>query len=361
MKVREFLRPLVRWSDERDGLIGCQVMAAVDQYLGRYYREDVERYETRAVEIELVNDLVNPDTGRKSPKWLHVSKLDGLALDRFSNTEVVVEHKTSSEDLSDSSPYWRRLRMDSQISKYLLSLRQSGHHDASEVLYDVIAKPTTKPKQVVKADVRKIAESGVYFGFHISQADLASIRKLYDDNHGSKGGFTGELKESSGLYINRLRRLMMSAPSEWFRRRKIIRSDAELEEYARELWHLAGEVRESRRAGIHPRNTTHCKAYNSTCEFFELCCGELQLDSDRFTRPDFVHAEIETRTGLGDGRGVLTNSRLVMFQSCRRKHFFRYEEGVKADRDSIALRWGDLLHKCLELVWGSYKGESNGG
>lgn len=51
------------------------------------------------------------------------------------------EYKTSSEDISPGSMYWRRLRMDIQISLYLIS---SG---AETIIYDVVRKPSIRQKK----------------------------------------------------------------------------------------------------------------------------------------------------------------------------------------------------------------------
>jgi len=356
----------------KDDTIGMQAAILVGEYVRHYFAADVERYrtETDGVELEVVSDVVNPKTGASSRTFFHASKLDALALDRFNRESVIVEHKSTSEDLAAWSPYWRKLAIDSQVSKYLLSMRQNGRPEIRTVLYDVVQKPTTKPKRVVAKDVRASAESGNYFGFPIPAGELVKLREAYEDGKGKKGGFTGKFDESLTLYGLRLRRLVMEDRASFFQRRTIVRSDEEMVDYARELWQLAGELREARKAEVAPRNTANCTQYGRLCEFFPLCTGELTADADRYELKSFVHSELDgeavrKRTKNG-GRDCLTNSRLTMFQSCRQREKLRYDDGLRqaGESDSPALQWGTLFHDLLETVWSSYvldERETNGG
>lgn len=360
LAIRRHLREAVDWLSTSEAVIGIQVGVMADAYVDHYFAADAERYETRGVELELVSPLRNPETGAASPLWRHASKLDGLAFDRWDSDEKIVEHKTTVDDLADWSPYWRKLRIDSQVSKYLLSLRQNGRLTIAAVLYDVVKKPTTKPKQVVKAEVRKMADSGFYHGFEVSEREIARVRDVYENAKGKSGGFTGKLAESLELYGLRLRRLFRDSRDDLFQRRTIVRTDDELEEYARELWQLAAELRVSRKSGIHPKNTTNCGAFGRLCEFFSLCVGENDEHSDRFERPAFVHSELESdevrSKAKNGGRNILTNSRLTTFQSCRQREFLRYDVGLReaGKPDSVALNWGSLFHELMEIVWLSY-------
>jgi hypothetical protein len=69
--------------------------------------------------------LINPATGRASQTRQLGGKLDVLVRDQDSRA-LIIEHKTSSEDLGPGSDYWRRLRMDPQISTYFVGARALG-------------------------------------------------------------------------------------------------------------------------------------------------------------------------------------------------------------------------------------------
>jgi hypothetical protein len=350
-------------------MLVVQVVVVVVEYVRHYWHADVERFNTQDVEGEIVCDVVNPATGRASPIFDHASKLDGLAFDRFAGEQIIIEHKSTTDGLEVWSPYWRKLVIDSQVSKYLLSVRQSGIHGIRRVLYDVVTKPGTKPKDITKSKVPAIAESGQYCGFNVTDATAAAVRAEYDANKGAKGGFTGKMRESLELYGLRLRRMIVDSPDDWFARKTITRTDDELKEYAGELWALARELREARAANVWPKNSTHCSAYGSLCEFFAVCCDEKDIEGDGFVVADWVHDELagdDARSAPKGGRDLLTNSRLTTLQSCKRRHLYRYEMGLRkeeaGDVSSVALFWGSLFHDLLEIVWNFYAkdGGNNG-
>jgi hypothetical protein len=365
----EAVRMRLRWNSFaslKEEATGVQAAILVTEYVRHYFAADLDRYETEAVELEVSNDLVNPETGAKSRTFFHSSKLDGLAYDRLQREKVIVEHKSTSESLDVWSPYWRKLTIDSQVSKYLLSMRQSGETEIRSVLYDVVCKPTTGPKRVIAKDVRASAESGAYFGFGIPAGELRELRQAYEDGKGSKGGFSGKFQESMVLYGLRLRRLVMDDRESFFSRKEIVRTDEELDEYAREIWQLGNELRLSRLSGVAPRNTSACSQYGRLCEFFPICTGEKSASDDSYEVMDFVHSEltdeeIKARSKTG-GRDCLTNSRLTMFQSCRQREKLRYEDGLRqaGETDSKALQWGTLFHDLLETVWSSYNLDAKG-
>jgi len=354
-------------TDDKRVLI-IQVGTIAAEYVRRYWDDDVDRYQTLDVEGEVVCDVVNPATGRASTIFDHASKLDGLAFDRYNREKVIIEHKSTGAGLDPASAYWRRLTIDGQVSKYLLALRQTGHDAIRSVCYDVVRKPTTNPKRISAAAAREIATNGRYAGFDVSESCHGFVRDAYERDQtvnagpGSRGGFKGKLTENLELYGLRLRRLIADDSGAWFARRTITRTDDELEEYARELWALARELRESRAAGVWPKNSQHCAAYGRTCEYLPVCCSERSVTDDAFASVDFVHSELSTDVATSaprGGRDLLTNSRLATLQSCKRRHYLRYELGVRpaAESDSVALFWGSLYHELMEIVWNAYKGD----
>ncbi len=351
---------------KKDPVVACQLAILSAEYVRHFWESDRERFETLAVEQEVLTDVVNPETGKPSRTWKHASKFDGLAFDRFEGSRVLVEHKSTTDGLEPWSPYWRRLAIDSQVSKYLLSASQADDSEpVRSVLYDVVKKPNTNPKQIAAKDVRGIAESGKYFGFDIRPAELARFREAYEAEKGERGGFKGKMVETLELYGLRLTHLIRSEPSAWFHRLTIVRTDEELLEYARELWQLGKEIRDSERSGIAPRNTSNCGSFGRLCEFFPICTGEKSADSDAFERVGFRHEELNSDAirSRGDGRDILTNSRLTMFQSCRQREKLRYRDGLRpvGGIDSAPLHWGSLWHDLLEIVWNSYRKENPNG
>jgi len=72
-------------------------------------------------------------------------KIDGLGV-LHDGRLALVEHKTSGEDISDTSDYWLRLRFNQQIYQYVLAACALGW-DVSHVIYDVARKPMIRVKQ----------------------------------------------------------------------------------------------------------------------------------------------------------------------------------------------------------------------
>jgi len=92
---------------------------------GYHVRWSAEVIETLGVEIEFRAPLINPESHAPSRTYELGGKIDALA--RLADGRVaVVEHKTSAEDISPGSDYWKRLRMDGQVSLYYEGARSLG-------------------------------------------------------------------------------------------------------------------------------------------------------------------------------------------------------------------------------------------
>lgn len=313
----------------------------------------------RTVELEQVNflPLINPETGAKSRTWSVATKPDGIATLGGKNDLSLLEHKTTAEDIADpAAPYWRRLAIDGQVSHYGLGELVNGRK-VNGTLYDVLRKATIRPKRIVKGSPKKTAEenfgtwqeietTGSYFGFLLNEYHEIDIEAARESGN-----------ETPALFELRLLHDVLSRPDRYYQRRNVPRLDDELAEYAAELWDMGKDMLTARTEGRHYRNTSHCNAYGSVCPYLSLCAGVDDDDSQNWRRLDVVHRELsEHAMPDGDGRAVLTNSRLNLFKSCRRKHYYRYELGIvpAADEEREALAFGTLIHKALEAWWGAF-------
>lgn len=72
-------------------------------------------------------------------------KIDGLAV-LHDGRLALVEHKTTSADISPESDYWIRLRSNQQINQYILAARALGW-DVATVIFDVTRKPSIRVRQ----------------------------------------------------------------------------------------------------------------------------------------------------------------------------------------------------------------------
>lgn len=249
------------------------------------------------VEHEFRNPIYNPDTEAEHPVFEGGGKMDGIL--EVKGVLKLLEHKTTSEAIDPAANYWDRLKLDNQISKYIINGRLRGI-DIQEILYDVIRKPTIKQTK----------------------------------------------KETEHDYFFRLQEDIAERPEFYYAQRSLARHDSELIEHMRDDWQLAEQISWHRQHKVWPRNPSACTMYGS-CEYFDLCTGALDVNGIHYKRVDTKHAELST---VADGdKELLTNSRSSCFRQCPKKHFLKYEEPVKrVGYDSYALYFGDLFHQALE-------------
>lgn len=306
-------------------------------YDARWQDQD---YRTVAVEQEFELPIYEMASGLEHDTFTVAGKIDVEAED--DGQRWIVDHKTTSMDIQDpNATFWRQLAIESQVDCYLLSQHLRGIH-VNGAIWDAIMKPGIRPKAVSKKDREELFSNNSYCGFDVSET-FTQLSLLPPH------------KETDELFEYRVARNCIDNPDRFFQRRTIFRMMHELEEYAGELWDLAQEVLHARETNRHTRNGGACMNYQTPCRFLGICSGYDNEDSDKWTRRKNVHEELETTTG--DGRDVLTNSRLACFLACRRKHHYAYELGlepVSAPRND-ALYFGNIFHEALEVWWGHYK------
>lgn len=327
---------------------GQQIIASKCRALMCGYHERWKDTGYQAVHIEkpLSSDLMNPATGAKSRSFQMAGVLDVIA--RHNNQSVLVDHKTTSMDVSPESSYWRQLAVEGQVNHYY-ALGWSNGVKFDSAIWDVVRKPTIRPKKLTKAERTAIVSSGVYFGVKVSDAERERLQT--------------EESESCLLYELRLAfDCTTERPDYYFARRAVPRVDHEILEYAGELWQHGQDMLQSRRNdGLPVRNSGACMLYGSPCSYLGICSGHDTPDSDRWQRKQFVHNELSGFNG--DGRDLLTNSRVRCWQTCRRKHFYQYELGIERqdEEEREALVFGHLFHLAQAAWWSFFLiGEEHG-
>ena len=160
-----------------------------------------------------------------------VGEFDGLTATQ------IVEHKTTSEDISPGSAYWRRVvNVDPQATTYLAAARALKLPQTS-VLWNVIRKPLLRLKNA----------------------------------------------ETEAQFFARLLEDMASKPDWYFQRATIVRLEHEHDAFVHDVesWSLAMDSSSHTRA---PRNPDACMKFGRECDFFGVCSGEISLSDDaRFT------------------------------------------------------------------------------
>lgn len=252
-----------------------------------------EPYEVLGVETEFYGPVRNPNTDKESRVWQLGGKLDVLLRDLRDGRKVFMEHKTSSEDIRQGTEYWRRLRMDGQISTYFEGSRALGH-DVQACIYDVVKKPAQRQSEVPLTD-----ESGVKIvvdgeGHRVRTKDGKKFRETAD----SKLGYVLRTRpETVEEYRARIGATVSEDLAAFFQRGEVVRLETEIHEGLLDTWVFAQLLRESIRLGRAPRNPDACVRFGRTCEFFDACTGAASInDPYRFRRETQMHPELAGAT-----------------------------------------------------------------
>lgn len=330
-----------------DALIAAKIWGLLQGYDARWSGVP---FTIQAVEALVSSDLWNPTTQAKSRSFRLAGKLDVRAV-APDGRKVIIDHKTCSEDISDpSAPYWRQLIVENQPRHYELLEWLNGRR-ADYALWDVVRKPAISPKKLTIADAKSAVATRRYFDHAMSDDDIISL--------GSDG------RETLRMYSARLAHDCTAERPEWyFQRRPIALLEADLLEHAEEVWSHGQDILAARRTNRWLKNPGACMQYGGPCKFLGICSGFDSPESDNWKRREWAHPELP-RFIDGNGRDVLTNTRIKSFLTCRKKHYYEYELGIERvdAEDREALVFGVLWHECLEAWWGAQitnEGESDG-
>jgi len=253
----------------RDDFDRARVFALLTGYDARWCDE---RWETLSVEVEFRAPLVNPETNAPSRTFDLGGKIDVIARNLDDGLTYVVEHKSTSEDISAGSQYWELLQLDAQVSTYYAGARALGHEPVG-VLYDVIAKPKIRPLEATPVESRKYLKK---------TGELYANQREYD--------------ESPQEFEQRLLEAVAAEPDRWFRRGVVVRLITEERESEFDRWQLARVLREGDLAKRWPRNPDACKRWGRVCDYFGVCTGRESLDDPAlFRHTDQVHEELSTQ------------------------------------------------------------------
>jgi len=245
-------------------------------------------YLVLAVEAEFRTPLINPATGRASQTRQLGGKLDVLVRDQDSRA-LIIEHKTSSEDLGPGSEYWRRLRMDPQISTYFVGARALGI-EPDACLYDVLGKPALRPSQVPVLDLDGVKIVLDSTGTRVRTKD----GKKWRESASSADGYVLQTREETvEEFRQRLCAHVSENPDRYFQRGEVVRLESDELDAAADAWATVRAMAEGKAAGRFPRNPDACIRYGRTCAYFDVCTGVASLsDPTRFRTAESAHEEL---------------------------------------------------------------------
>lgn len=235
-----------------DEYTAMTLKALFEGYRNRWEEYDRNTYETICTERAFKAPLMNPETGGISKTFHLAGKIDALAKEKATGKVVIVEHKTTGQDIGPGSDYWRKLPIDGQVSGYYVGA-EAIDYPASKCLYDVIRKPTIKPYKATPEDKRKYNKDG----------SLSKACREFD--------------ETPDEWYERLTADIASRPDYYYARIEISRSDNDLMEYLFDMWAVSREISDAQRMNRWSRNPQACSVFG-TCEYFGVCTGEQDID-----------------------------------------------------------------------------------
>jgi hypothetical protein len=230
-------------------------------------------YEILAIEQEFRAPLINPRTGHASKTYVVGGKIDAII--RMPNGDVwIVEHKSCGVECDFASPYWKKLRLDPQISTYFVGARALGY-DVKGAIYDVARKPSIRPYKATPEEDRKYTQP--------TKKDPVS--RLYANQR--------ERDETPEEFEARCLDAIRKEPDRFLVRGEIVRLEDDERDAAEDIWQQARELRESELAVRFPRNPNACEKWGSFCAWFDVCTGSASLDdTTKFRRIQTKHEEL---------------------------------------------------------------------
>ena len=317
-------------------------------------------------------DVVNPKSGRvRKAGYTHAGYMDGIVFGYYGGRtgRFILERKTTDQDISSTSSYWNRLQLNHQLDEYALAYWQQHGTSVDGVIYDVLRQPGISPRALTQKEMGEIVNQGTYFGktvrgparesiaeYLTRKADFDSSKKVHAKAlkaNPEMGEFQWEApeapKESPHLFRLRCLAYLRDDPSKFFAQKFVSKVEAEILDYADELWTLSDLIHNCRTLDSSPRNPAACFDFMKSCEYVGLCS---RTESEEAAKWDQAEIKYPTR---------LSQSRLTCFQTCRRKHYYRYVAGIvpheKPSSDKMYL--GSFVHEGLEALWQFQKQQQN--
>jgi hypothetical protein len=202
-------------------------------------------------------------------KWVFAGKIDGIVA--LANGQAAIrETKTTSEDMSPESDYVAKLRIDNQISGYVLAAKSLGFQ-IDTILYDIIKKPGIRPLSATPEESRKYTKEG----------------KLYANQR--------ETDESASDYYDRLWADITTNPDKYYARYNIPRTDDDLNEWREEIIDTMKEMQVAYQKDRKSRNTSACLAFGR-CPYLDVCHSGIQVGGSvppSFRKVEKIHEELE--------------------------------------------------------------------
>lgn len=195
----------------------------------------------------------------------------------------IMERKTTSDSVEAESEYWKKLRLDVQVGLYGLADDRPDF-----IVYDVVRKPTINPKNILKADLKRM------------RMELASkgVATYYEEQFTAEQMEESLLRGEEGLllYGARLTADIGDRPEHYFARREVARTWKDYDELELNLELQARTIDFLEANDAWHRNPDACHAFG-TCAFFALCSNNIRpqrgdAPPEGFRRRQHRHPEL---------------------------------------------------------------------
>ncbi|MBN1456572.1 MAG: PD-(D/E)XK nuclease family protein [Sedimentisphaerales bacterium] len=249
-----------------------------------------------ASELPFNLPLINPHTGQEQG-FSVAGKIDKI-VQLEDGRLAVMEHKTTSDDLDPTSNYWKRLRIDLQISIYTLAAQSLGY-PVEAVLYDVVRKPVTKPKQLTQGQTKHLLETGNYLaklngheltiGSYSVDSQKEPLTVVVGDEFAevTEGVKAISITETFNMFGDRVFADMCDRYDYFFARREIPRLESDINQTRLSLWQYAQMLTRCEKDNCWPMNDDGCVGFG-TCSYFDLCTGGFDPFTDNYIPEGFV-------------------------------------------------------------------------
>lgn len=247
-----------------DPYVAAMALGCLSAYFDRYADEDRDTV-WPYIEMSFRLGLRNPETGGISRTFDLRGKVDAISVD------CPWETKTTSEDISPGSNYLLRLRNDPQISTYLTALRKLGY-DYPFIRYDVIRKPSIRPRQVALLD-----ENGDKIVLDEQDQRVYTAQGKPRQTPDAERGWTLQSTiETPDQYAERVVETMLVAPDAYFARVDVYRLDDHLEQHEADLWQTGQLLLNCMNKKQFPRTISRWTC--GFCPYAPLCLTNIAVD-----------------------------------------------------------------------------------
>lgn len=247
----------------------CEMLEIMSMGYLALYAKIFDALEVLEVEREFVAPLISPKSGKPSRTFKIAGKIDAIVRERSTGDVYVVEHKTTSYSIGAADTYWRKLRLDAQISDYMIGAESLGYEPVG-CIYDVARKPQIRPLKATPKDKQRRKKNG----------------ELYANQR--------ERDESPTDYRIRLYRAIEADPQAFFRTLTVSRRDEDIDLHRHDVWQEAKILRDCQRENRWPKNPDACFAFSRACEYFPVCTGETSIFDESLYRDTPKNPELES-------------------------------------------------------------------